>query len=130
MTRINVRDAAARIACLQAFNAGNLRAENYYVLSGFNGDFGQLPIEYADRLRRSQRERTDTYMAGGSRTAVADAPFYVVYSYDTPIAWVTLAGEVVIPDVRYSATTSQHQAAARRALASIDPVALRAHSEG
>lgn len=37
---------------------------------------------------------------------------YVVWSYQTPIAWVlddVVCGEVVIPDVKYSRTTTQHQ---------------------
>lgn len=33
---------------------------------------------------------------------------YVVWSYDTPIAWYTEAGWVV-PDAKYSMTTSHHQ---------------------
>lgn len=34
---------------------------------------------------------------------------YVVYSYRTPIAWVTADGERVVPDIGYSSTTGQHQ---------------------
>lgn len=34
---------------------------------------------------------------------------YVVFSYATPIAWVRRDGVVVIPDVKYSATTSRGQ---------------------
>jgi hypothetical protein len=34
---------------------------------------------------------------------------YVVYSYGTPIAWVLKRGDVVIPDVKYSVTTTNHQ---------------------
>lgn len=35
---------------------------------------------------------------------------YVVWSYDTPIAWVRKdTGEAVIPSTRYSRTTSKHQ---------------------
>lgn len=34
---------------------------------------------------------------------------YVVMSYATPIAWVTGGGEVHIPDVKYSPTTTRHQ---------------------
>lgn len=34
---------------------------------------------------------------------------YVVYSYQTPIAGVTTDGEILIPPVRYSRTTSRHQ---------------------
>lgn len=41
---------------------------------------------------------------------------YVVRSYATPIAWVLDSGEVVVPDVKYSATSSNHQTIARFAL--------------
>lgn len=41
---------------------------------------------------------------------------YVVWSYGTPIAWVTQDGEAVAPDVGYSVTTSRHQGIAMRAL--------------
>lgn len=33
---------------------------------------------------------------------------YTVWSYQTPIAWVMRSGEVVVPPVRYSPTTSRH----------------------
>lgn len=38
---------------------------------------------------------------------------YTVLSYETPIAWVLESGEVVMPPVRYSITTTQHQSAAQ-----------------
>lgn len=44
---------------------------------------------------------------------------FVVYSYDTPIAYrVTVDGDSywVVPDVRYSVTTSKHQGTVRWAL--------------
>ena len=42
--------------------------------------------------------------------AAVDAGFrYVVTSYDTPIAWVTNAGEVYRVARKFSATTSKHQ---------------------
>lgn len=34
---------------------------------------------------------------------------YTVLSYQTPIAWVRSSGEIIIPDVKYSLTTSGHQ---------------------
>lgn len=34
---------------------------------------------------------------------------YVVWSYDTPIAWVTGGGNLVQPPVTYSLTTTKHQ---------------------
>lgn len=40
---------------------------------------------------------------------------YVVWSYDTPIAWVREDGTNVAPNVGYSITTGQHQAMARTA---------------
>ena len=34
---------------------------------------------------------------------------YVVWSYQTPIAWVRKDGKITRPNVRYSRTTSKHQ---------------------
>lgn len=34
---------------------------------------------------------------------------YTVLSYNTPIGWVNNGGEIVIPPVKYSQTTTQHQ---------------------
>lgn len=34
---------------------------------------------------------------------------FVIYSYQTPIAWKTVDGEWVVPNVRYSRTTTRHQ---------------------
>lgn len=34
---------------------------------------------------------------------------YVIYSYDTPIAWHDANNEWVVPEVNYSVTTSRHQ---------------------
>lgn len=41
--------------------------------------------------------------------ASALAADYVIYSYLTPIAWLTAQGFWVMPETRYSATTSKHQ---------------------
>lgn len=46
-------------------------------------------------------------------TASARAAQYVIYSYETPIAWKE-NGAWVQPDVRYSLTTSNHQGALYR----------------
>jgi hypothetical protein len=54
---------------------------------------GVLPVSYVDELKEL-------------------APVYVVYSYETPIAWATAGDELLtVPDVNYSLTTSQHQQA-------------------
>jgi hypothetical protein len=42
---------------------------------------------------------------------------YTVTSYATPIAWVTVTGDVIIPDDSYSMTTSHHQSLCRAYLA-------------
>jgi hypothetical protein len=52
--------------------------------------FGGLSTEWIDQLRE-------------------DDPTYTVYSYGTPIAWVTRGGVVRQPPVKYSPTTTQHQ---------------------
>lgn len=66
-------------------------------------DTGRMPVEYVVELKR---------YAG-----TATAGLYVIFSYDTPIAYVSLvSGEAVIPDVKYSPTTSRHQALARQGL--------------
>lgn len=46
---------------------------------------------------------------------------YVVYSYATPIAWLT-SGVWIIPDVKYSRTTSKHQSTIRTAVHVIEDV--------
>jgi hypothetical protein len=55
---------------------------------GGASEYGHLPPEYHAS-------------AGGAQ--------YVVYSYRTPIGWVADSGEVVVPNVKYSRTTSGHQ---------------------
>lgn len=58
--------------------------------------WGRLPYEYRDSVKIART---------------------VVYSYSTPIAWVTEDGEIICPDLRYSVTTSNHQNLARAWLA-------------
>lgn len=36
-------------------------------------------------------------------------PIYMVWSYDTPIGWVDKYGAIVVPNVKYSTTTTHHQ---------------------
>ncbi|MFM9442570.1 hypothetical protein [Streptomyces acidiscabies] len=55
---------------------------------------GRLPEWWADRYRSA---------------ADAGRITYQVYSYSTPIAWVLDDDTAVMPQVRYSATTSRHQ---------------------
>lgn len=53
---------------------------------------GHLPAEYSDSARSAD---------------------YVVYSYDTPIAWHVPGEGWTIPDHKYSVTTSAHQGKVR-----------------
>lgn len=90
--RVLTRDADAPISRREAFTAGNLSGT-----AGWDGSFGALPADW--------------------HRALSDAdPVYVVWSYRTPIAWVASDGEVTIPDVTYSPTTTQHQHTARHGL--------------
>lgn len=57
--------------------------------------YGQLPVEWKESAKRAD---------------------YVLYSYQTPIAWV-VAGEWTIPPVKYSVTTTNHQGTVRYILA-------------
>lgn len=49
--------------------------------------------------------------------ATASELVYVVYSYSTPIAWYTKRGEWVVPEEKYSHTTSRHQSVVRQGVA-------------
>lgn len=65
------------------------RYGNVQAFAVWNGARGFLPDEeVTDGLRRAA---------------------YVVYSYGTPIAWITEDGVKVIPDVGFSSTTGDHQ---------------------
>ena len=92
MPKINVRDADSYIEHRRDFTTPSI--------SGTNGstDTGRLPVEWAELYRR---------LAAEGRIS------YTVRSYATPIGWdmVDANGETVsvVPDVRYSPTTSQHQ---------------------
>lgn len=72
-------------------SSGNLRAYR----GPWNGQRGFLPEEWHTSLRSAR---------------------YVIYSYGTPIAWITDDGSKVLPDIGYTPTTSQHQYAAATAL--------------
>lgn len=94
-----VATALARIANLtptypQTSSPSRLKGEGVWVLSyAYGNEAHPLPTDLAD----AQRRRTASYMAGGTRTDVPEAPRYVVWSYDEPIAWVTLDGRTHFP---------------------------------
>lgn len=105
MKRTTVHGCAADIAHFEPFvTGGALRA----VTGGSNT--GYLPYPYA-------------------RAFHADRPTYVVYSYDTPIAWYGLRGWVV-PAVKYSITTTSHQRVVETQLRHITRCATLISEEG
>jgi hypothetical protein len=89
---MDYRDTLAR---LEGFTTGG-------ALKGVQGPsqwrWGQLPYEYRDSVKGAD---------------------YVVYSYSTPIAWHMPNGEWVMPDTRYSVTTSKHQGKIRTAISQL-----------
>lgn len=84
MPSITQTDAETYMAERRPFDASHLHGRE-----GHTGT-GDLPEEWADLYRKSP-------------------VVYTVLSYETPIAWVLESGEVVMPPLRYSLTTTQHQ---------------------
>lgn len=73
-------------------STGSLRGR--WIRDGRITRTGQLPDEYLRELR----------------TALSRGDVFVVWSYETPIAWVEAdTGTVTKPGIRYSQTTSCHQ---------------------
>lgn len=62
---------------------------------------GNYPDDFSSFMERIYTPDGDEFVTVG--------PLYVVYSYNTPIAWVIGRGEVKVPDHRYSVTTTHHQ---------------------
>lgn len=99
--RVNIKDAEVEIANRRAFNEKNgvsLWATKVSE-STCGVTTGQLPVDVAKELNAK---------------ILANRVDYVVYSYRTPIAW-TVDGELFVPSIQYSNTTSRHQGIARRA---------------
>ena len=89
MKRITTHDASEYIERLEEFGThGSLRGAK---MDGFVYS-GRMPSEWAARLH-DDAHRID----------------YVVTSYATPIAWHLVTGEWIVPDTKYSVTTSKHQ---------------------
>jgi len=76
------------LAALQPFKTyGALRGD---VMDGYLPSTGRLPSAWVQRLRKEQ-------------------PDYVVFFYDTPIAWHSEKDGWTKPPVKYSVRTAQHQ---------------------
>lgn len=94
------REAGTYIASLTPFQAS--------ALSGMDA-----PAWDTARLSSPWREQ---YAADRN----ADLIDYTVRSYGTPIAWHTTDGRWIVPDQRFSVTTTRHQGIVRRAVGWID----------
>lgn len=112
-TGAGVKRTRAAIEMREPFKAGGkfhvTHGNHYYAASSMAGAqqldehgigpdlMGRLPDEWKDRL-------------------IADSPSYAVTSFGTPIAWFTEHAGWVVPAVKYSVTTSNHQTQVRSAV--------------
>lgn len=95
----NLQNTLDAIGHSRDFNAGTLKGKTLPI-PNYVGQTGSLPKEWRGQM-------------------VKDSPRYVVYSYETPIAWIAKRDGkfvAVVPPVKYSSTTSNHQSVARRGL--------------
>lgn len=95
--RLNYTQIKDALAMREEFDGNSMRAryERTYLFTG------RLPRVDTGWIQREMQEAHD-----------AGIPFYVVYSYDTPIAWAW-GRNVCIPDVHYSMTTTKQQTIVR-----------------
>lgn len=83
------------------FVRGNLSGQ--FVREGVT--MGRLPEEYVKIFRQQQE---------------LGLVHFVIYSRLTPIAWVLYSGSWIIPDVKYSVSTTNHQNVVRTAIDNFD----------
>jgi hypothetical protein len=95
---VTIDQAGPRITQLKAFRIGTGSMRG---VIGGAAEMGHLPTEYQDEARDAE---------------------YVVYSYQTPIAWITADGQRVVPDIGYSPTTGSHQYVVKNAWRDTDYV--------
>lgn len=102
MSKVSIRTDVGGPSCLLAnrepFEShGAMSAVDYAPSST-----GRLPVEWVRR-----------YDADNRNPGIV----YTVRSWATPIAWILATGQIVIPDVSYSITTTRHQNLCRAWLA-------------
>jgi len=95
---MNQRDAIHYIATRQGFTASALRGVNVNE-QGLLGAFGRLDAEEFAKFKQEEISVD-----------------YIVYSYDTPIAWHSAKGWYIVAQ-KFSVTTSKHTNYVRRAVA-------------
>jgi len=88
-----------------------------------------LKLRFLTPFRTHGALRGDTFAYGTGRlpadwrntfTARNGVIDYVIYSYQTPIAWHDKESGWIVPDESYSVTTSRHQGTVRAALTYLD----------
>lgn len=101
------REIADKVANLEEFRGNSVKALYWYAPEGVDVlRNSKLPKAYTQLLKNDIRKYP---------------PLYVVFSYETPIAWVyhtNTGGRVVavIPPVKYSVTTTKAQSLVRQGL--------------
>lgn len=103
--KINQRKAVFAIGERVTFSAGALNGERSY----WNGE--RHIVSHHEGMMSG-----DTYEQWLADCATGNVA-YVVRSYYTPIAWYTKDRGWIVPQDRYSVTTSRHQGIVRRAVA-------------
>jgi len=98
MPALNQKDAEHYIATRQEFKASALSGK----FEQYRPQTGRLNVWESDKLTESRE---------GSEG------MYVVYSYDTPIAWHTATLGWYVVSQKFSVTTSKHQNLIKRAIA-------------
>lgn len=93
MGRKNQDNIVSAIQRMVGFTIGNVKAEWCSYVSP-----GRLPREWVDDLTRVTKAARK-----------ANVNVYVVFSYQTPMAWYYAPEGWTFPDVKYSPTTTQHQ---------------------
>ena len=105
MTKISTRDHRAMAVAVS-------KGEDFQTHGALRGEAWKREVLTAWDTGRLPREESNGFMLDHLSGNLA----YVIWSYDTPIGWKMADGLVIVPDVRYSRTTSCHQHMARMAL--------------
>ena len=88
--RVSQQEARQFVILRKPFNAGNVKGMWVY-------DYSSMPV------RAHEGD-----LADGLKQAVANGAVYVVTSYDVPVGFATLDGEVRITETKWSQSTTQH----------------------
>lgn len=102
MARLNYHQIRGALQERTPFEGNTMRAD--YVETARVLSTGYLPAQDCEYLRADQHT-----------AHTQGIPFYVVWSYGTPIAWA-YGTTVRVPEARYSVTTSKHQGIVRASL--------------